>query len=206
MAETCSGFSGLCPADAFAEGTACDDGDPCTVGDLCHEKTCAGQVPAPGPVCRTAKRATLALSRPAKASRRTLTWRWTGAAAVGRADFGDPTTTTAVGFCLLSGTEPVARLAVAAGGHWKARKKTFAYRDRARAAAGVGQILLMSGAAGKAKIVVAAGGAGLDVPLPLTLPLTARLQRADGVACWESPLAVTKNDARRLKAHSPSAK
>ena len=200
VAETCSGFSAICPADGFADGTPCNDGDPCTVGDACGNNACAGQVPAPGSVCRAARRATLALSRPTNAKKRSLAWHWTADAAVDQVDFGDPTTSTPVGFCLLSGTQPVARFRLPAGAGWKAGKKNIVYRDPTRAIGGISQITLTPGAAGKAKIAVAASGAGLDITLPLALPVTARLQRGDSAACWESQLTVSKNDARRFKA------
>ena len=42
-AEVCSGSGGACPADALKpNGTACDDGNANTVGDLCTAGTCAG--------------------------------------------------------------------------------------------------------------------------------------------------------------------
>lgn len=197
------GFSAVCPADALADGTQCDDGDPCSTRDACVGGTCAGQVPAPGSVCRAARRATLAIDRPAKASKRKLSWRWRGDAAVARADFGDPSAGTALGFCLLSGVAPVARFVVPPGAYWKAQRKRVVYRDPAGSAAGVKRIGLEPGAAGKAQIAVEAGGTGLDVVLPLTAPVTARLQRLDGGTCWESPLTVTRNDARRVRARSP---
>ncbi len=43
VAETCTGASATCPADAKApDGTTCNDGSACTTGDACHSGTCTG--------------------------------------------------------------------------------------------------------------------------------------------------------------------
>jgi hypothetical protein len=47
LAERCTGSSATCPADVKATaGTACDDADPCSVGDRCDGTgLCAGAAP-----------------------------------------------------------------------------------------------------------------------------------------------------------------
>jgi hypothetical protein len=51
-AETCSGTSTACPADAMqADGTTCDDGDASTAGDVCLGGSCSGVDPCIGVVC-----------------------------------------------------------------------------------------------------------------------------------------------------------
>jgi hypothetical protein len=43
VAETCTGSSGKCPADAKqTNGTSCNDGHFCTVGDICTNGVCGG--------------------------------------------------------------------------------------------------------------------------------------------------------------------
>ncbi|MBN1769682.1 MAG: DUF1566 domain-containing protein [Deltaproteobacteria bacterium] len=50
-AETCNGTATGCPADALeADGTACDDGNDCTVGEACATGVCTGGAP-PDEVC-----------------------------------------------------------------------------------------------------------------------------------------------------------
>jgi RHS repeat-associated protein len=45
VAETCTGSSAACPADAFKpNGTSCDDGKSCTTGDVCTSGVCGGTV------------------------------------------------------------------------------------------------------------------------------------------------------------------
>ena len=41
--EACNPENGDCEVGAFAEGTKCDDGDPCTVDGICTGGKCAGE-------------------------------------------------------------------------------------------------------------------------------------------------------------------
>ncbi|RYZ34700.1 MAG: hypothetical protein EOO71_38185, partial [Myxococcaceae bacterium] len=51
----CKPTTGLCEPGELPQGTACDDGNPCTLGDACSAGACAGterQCPAVTAVCR----------------------------------------------------------------------------------------------------------------------------------------------------------
>jgi hypothetical protein len=53
VAETCTGLAAACPADEKQpNGTVCDDGNACTIGDTCQAGSCAAGAPigAPGEV------------------------------------------------------------------------------------------------------------------------------------------------------------
>jgi cysteine-rich repeat protein len=44
VAEACNGVSPACPSDGFAvNGTPCDDGNACTLGDICEGGSCGGE-------------------------------------------------------------------------------------------------------------------------------------------------------------------
>jgi hypothetical protein len=42
---TCDPSTGICSNPAKDDGTACDDKNPCTLGETCHEGTCSGATP-----------------------------------------------------------------------------------------------------------------------------------------------------------------
>jgi hypothetical protein len=45
-AEACTGSTADCPPDALQDdGTPCNDGDRCTIGDMCQAGTCVGTTP-----------------------------------------------------------------------------------------------------------------------------------------------------------------
>jgi len=142
-----------------------------------------------------------------------LTWRWTEGEATARSDFGDPTTSAPMAFCVFdeSGTAP--RVAFASETRtgrcgrrpcWRSdTATTYEYKDAAASANGLDAIFLKSGKDGKARITVDAHGADLDLPpLPAALPLRVQLQAPNG-ACWEASYVdqtTKRNDAKRLKA------
>ena len=69
---------------------------------------------------------------------------------------------------------------------------------------GVQKVQTRAGHAAQAKIAFKGRGGRLDVqPLAMTGPVTVRLERSDGGACWESVYSVpTANDAVQFKAKS----
>ena len=52
VAESCTGTSGICPADAKEpNGTSCDDGEFCTLGEQCTSGACGGGTANPDQTC-----------------------------------------------------------------------------------------------------------------------------------------------------------
>jgi hypothetical protein len=142
-----------------------------------------------------------------------LVWKWVKGDATAPIDFGDPINATGYTLCLydtIGGTPTLALTAsVPAGGScdgkpcWSVIDSGFKYKDPSAANAGIKNVLLKSGAAGKAKIVVKGKDANLDTPsLPLAqdAQIVVQLKNQAGV-CWEarySPPA-TKNEAGQFK-------
>ena len=189
----------------------CSCANPCEICSAelgCHVPDVAG--------CATAlpRKATLVLKNDPSPTRDQLTWKWKGAAEVGRGDFGDPTTSAAYALCVIdrpAGT-PDAKLdaSVVAGGDcggrpcWRTVKGGFRYADSSAAQHGIRAIQLKSGDAGRAKASVKAKGPNLAMPaLGLSTPVTARLVRIGTPACWEASFgAPSRNDAALFKARS----
>jgi len=189
----------------------CTCANPCEVCDAqtgCHAPDAAtcGQA--------LARRAALTLRDDPNAVRDRLTWKWKSAAAVARADFGDPTATDAYALCVLDRTGGVDTLrlvaSVPAGGLcagkacWTATSTGFRYADRNAASDGIRTIRLQAGVAGRARASVKAKGPNLGMPpLGLTAPVTARLVRIGGGACWEARFsAPARSDAAAFSAKS----
>jgi hypothetical protein len=138
-----------------------------------------------------------------------LLWKWTHGAATTRADFGDPTTTTAYDLCAYDGAGAlVASFAAPAAGTcreracWKGNRAGFRYVDKDLSPTGLRQIVLKAGAAGKAQIVVKGQGGALGLPaLPLShLPVTVQLVSTDA-ACFEARYTTTlRNGTERFDA------
>jgi hypothetical protein len=173
--------------------------------------------PAPASGCRppvAAGKAMLQVTDKTPDAKDRLLWKWQQGAATAVADFGDPTTTTTYGLCIYDGAGALAsETAIPAGGTcnaksprpcWRAARSGYRYVDRDLTPAGVQQLLLRAGPAGKAQVVVKGKGALLDAPaLPVqTLPLRVQLVNALG-ECWEATYSTTlRNQADRLKARS----
>src|SRR5205823_539575 len=51
-AGTCDPATGACSNPSVADGTACDDGDPNTISDICVQGVCQGKDLCKGVVCQ----------------------------------------------------------------------------------------------------------------------------------------------------------
>ncbi len=223
VAETCDGVGDACPADVKADnGTSCG-GDACSGGGVCQDGVCDGSGPISCGACETCDPVEGCVAAPRVActlpteSRKAqfqvkdspkgeasdqVIWKWVKGGATTAADFGSPTTTDGMDFCVfdrsggtpallyrarvlpdrICGTKPC----------WIANgAKGFKYVDKLGTPEGINQITLTAGAAGKAKILVKGKGLnlsnhpfGLPAP-PLMLPLTVQLQSGNG-NCWEA--------------------
>ena len=143
-----------------------------------------------------------------------IKWRWKSSATVAKSDFGDPTNSTALTLCVIDrqGGTPDRRLSVtmAAGGTcdgvpcWTETDSGFKLKDMGVPPAPHWHVLLKAGEAGKGKIIVKRQKASIGTPgLPFTTPVTVRLLRSDGPACWEANFGtVKKNDLEQFKAKS----
>ena len=143
-----------------------------------------------------------------------LAWRWIGASAVVRSDFGDPTDATDLTLCVLDGSGALKLAATTPANPcapnelcWHATSDAYAYSGVGHVSgclAGLKRIGLRPGAAGKARIRTQGGVCGLGVPSPpLTSPVVVRLQRGDGPNCWEATFSnPSVNDEKRFTARS----
>ena len=143
-----------------------------------------------------------------------LAWRWIGASAVVRSDFGDPTDATDLTLCVLDGSGALKLAATTPANPcapnelcWHATSDAYAYSGVGHVSGcldGLTRIGLRPGAAGKARIRTQGGVCGLGVPSPpLTSPVVVRLQRGDGPNCWEATFSnPSVNDEKRFTARS----
>ena len=154
VAETCTGTSPTCPADAYEpDDTVCDDDDACTSGDMCTAGICAG-VAVACPACQTCEsglgcvaaprdlcldpvepfKALLLLKHNTNDSRDKLIWKWIKGEETVLEDFGDPLTRDDYTLCIYEtvGEQPSVLLSATApaGGQcagrdcWKALSTT----------------------------------------------------------------------------------
>jgi len=217
-----------CSTACEATTSACDDGDVCTLGEMCSAGTCGGgtrRICEPCEVCEPitgcmlptapsciAGDAFLLLKNGGSPERDTLRIKWKSNTPLALTDFGDPTTTTDVALCVIDGTgETAARKLGLTAPHdgdcegvpcWERSAVAYRYRDGAREAGGLRRLLLKSGKAGK--ITARASGVTLGLP-PLSLmpPVTVRVQRSDAPMCWEATFSNPKaNDAMVFRGRS----
>jgi len=143
----------------------------------------------------------------------TLLWKWTGAVATAKADFGDPVTTTNYQLCLYdrTGGTPTLRLGAAAptGGTcgarpcWTGVATGFLYVDPALTPDGLATISLRAAGTSGAKLSIQGKGTNLPLSgLPLTPPVTVQLSAGSGL-CWDAVYsAPIVNNAGSFKAKS----
>ena len=173
-----------------------DPADPASV----PSSGCSG---TPQPGCRAAGRGVLQIK--ADPGHERLKWKWLKGAATDTAALGNPVTSTAYALCIYAGTanSSVLQAQIAAGGNWKATSSGFKYKDVTLAAAGIQQIVLRTGEAGRAKVTVKGLGSNLPVALPpqgLDLPVRVQLQNTLG-ECWDASYpSASSNDGSQFKA------
>jgi hypothetical protein len=164
----------------------------------------ATPTPAGTPVCGVAplggcrlpsigQKASFALKDKTPSTKDQLQWKWIKGAVTLKADFGDPTTTTAYQLCVYDNGGLVLSAAIPPGGTcgtkpcWREKPKGFDYKNKLATPKGVTQIKLQEGViAGKAQIQVKGKGDLLEDPtLPFVQPVTVQLFNTDG-ECWEA--------------------
>ncbi len=164
-------------------------------------------------VCRTpilSGKAQVALTDKSPDDKDQLQWKWANGADTPLASFGNPVLSGAYELCLYDGNGLLTTLVVPPAGMcagkacWTAKPTGFTYKDKAGSAAGITQIALKAGPAGKAKIQVK--GKGLNLPMPslvgLASPLTVELRSATANSCWSARYTfppVVKNDGVQFK-------
>jgi outer membrane protein assembly factor BamB len=206
--------SGCCGPDcaaAIPDGTACDDFDACSIGDVCTDATCRGTAPLPCAPCGTcnsrngcvpdiayecegptATNAAMVVIEQDARGRRRLAWQMRSGPATAVTDFGNPIDTTDYAVCAYANGKLLARAVAPAGpcgaGRrcWKRTRRGFAYRNP-RAPDGISKLSLRAGAAGRTRLRVSARGPHLLAPaLPVEeAGVLVQLRRGDdGAACW----------------------
>lgn len=217
--DCCSSACGLEPS-----GMPCDDGDACTVNDVCAQGACTGTTLDCGD-CSACDHMTGCVAAAADGCRQPLvpsrsrlvfrdasdqvSWTWRTGQATTLADFGDPRALDDYALCVFGGearSTVLVRATAPAGGVCSGRPcwmpigdKRFRYRD-SFARGGLRSIGLTAGSDGRARIKLAGDGVNLDAsPLPFTLPLTVQLRAGNGT-CWETyyPAANVTQDAQGL--------
>jgi hypothetical protein len=134
-----------------------------------------------------------------------MKWTWRGAP-VDPADLGDPTAATGYALCVLdqSGGTPTLRLgSPMLRTDWAAGPTGWAFAGAADNDFPFRRAKLQVGGSGKGKFTVNARGEYLEPSLPLAAPVTVRLVRDDGDACWEATYTTpARNDGERFAATS----
>jgi hypothetical protein len=229
VADNCTGTGPACPADDFEpDGTACDDGNACVVGEECTGGVCGGGVGevctacetcVPGTGCEEVPRTDCFLATEPLRSKLLVKdttpdtvdkviWKWIKGAEVTTADFGDPLATDDYAFCLYDSTGIVMQASIPAGGTcgtkpcWKALNgKGFKYVDKEATPDGISKLLLKAGTTGLSKVILKGKGANLAMPImPFSLNVQAEV-RGNGM-CWSTihtATGTTRNDAGQFK-------
>ena len=198
-------------------GSACDDGNPCTNADACAAGACAGTA-APAAGCRAAQAATVQLRNFTPDKKDVLAWHWKKGAATSAAELGTPTTTaTGYALCVYDTTAgvPALRLGASIPGGGLCRTKAcwkvlssgaVKYADRDGSAHGVTALLFKPGAAPSLALEGKGGNLGLPpFPLAQQSAVTLQLKRTDAPLCWESVFTApaTRNDGGQFKDKLP---
>jgi cysteine-rich repeat protein len=227
--DVCNGF-GLCTHPTAPNGTSCEDGNRCTTGDACVAGACQSGSPVRCGPCLTCDassgacvppgglgcaaplpgRATIALRDSRNSLADKLVWKWRGASELDKGTLGSPTTSTGFTLCVydrnglrLSASAPAGGLCA---GHpcWRELPAGYRYSDPEGTPDGLQKLQTRGGPAGQSKIAVKGRGALLDMPpLGFEAPVTVRLRRSDGGACWESGFSTPSvSDVIQFKAKS----
>jgi cysteine-rich repeat protein len=211
--ETCDG-AGTCLAGTPLD---CDDGEPCTQ-DLCDPILGCMSTSGPAPVCLFSLKGKISVKDDAgNNAKDVLKWKWLKGEETLLSDFGSPTASTEYVLCVYDETASVPSLAttipIPAGVNWFIKgSKGFKYKDKTAANAGVKNITLKSGDAGKAKIVMTAKGTMLPTPPPVganvyfSQDTTVTVQMLNDLGmCWsvEFDVPAKKNDGVRFQDKLP---
>ena len=188
-------------------GSACtDDGDLCTI-DRCDGAGICVSAPPTG--CKTALKSILLIKDNADNAKDKLVFKWLKGQQTNQSDFGNPVSSTNYKLCVYTNGLGTSLLKAAVGFDsvkWKpVSDKGYKYKDPGGSAAGVTNVLLKGGAAGKSKGLVKGKGANLPDPTlgSLPLPVTVQLVNSGTNVCLQSTFVsgdIKKNDAAQFKA------
>jgi cysteine-rich repeat protein len=201
-----------------ADGSTCDDADPCTTADVCTGGGCGG-LEEPEPLCKTALGGQLQVkdrtldATPDKGNQ--LSWHWKKGADTTGAEIGNAlASATRYDLCVYdqsSGSSSLAaRLRIPGAGVcrgkpcWKSSGNgTFKYSDKDATPDGVTQASLRPGPAGKAQIQVKARGLSLIVstlPMAQSPAVVVQLHSSTGT-CWGQTYTAPagRNDGGQFK-------
>lgn len=127
-----------------------------------------------------------------------LKWKWKNGPQIDVQDFGDPRTTTSYNLCIYdqdaqspSGLRLMLEANVpSTNASWSPTSTGYKYRDPAFSVAGMQQIVLKSGGAGRGRITLKARGQNLSLAnLPASPPVIVQLKTSGG-ACWGANYAM----------------
>jgi hypothetical protein len=160
-----------------------DDGAPATLFVPIDVQLTSLCPPAPLAGCRAASGSSLAIT---ETRRRTLKWKWTGAA-TSAAEFGDPTADTRYALCVYDAAgRALATTALPSATRWRqSASGDLRFTDGTGQPGGITKIKLHPGPSGRARLQVLAKSAALpSASLPLDLPVTVQAVRSGGGPCW----------------------
>lgn len=177
-----------------------DDGAPATLFVPVSVQLTSLCPPTPAAGCRAATASSLAITETGK---RTLKWKWAGAA-TSLAELGDPTDDTRYALCVYdAGGRALATTALPSPNKWRQTGGgDFRYSDGAGQPGGIVRAKLHPGAAGRARIQMLAKGSALpSADLPLDLPVTVQAIRSGVGPCWSATFASSQlNSETRFRA------
>ncbi|MDX2166670.1 MAG: hypothetical protein SF182_06385, partial [Deltaproteobacteria bacterium] len=193
--DTCDG-SGLCETNHEPAATVCSDGNACTSADACDGSgICDGGAPtvcAPCELCDNvggctpaiqltcepgaADKSLLVVTNSATNTSDRIVFKFKGANAIAKSDFGDPSLNSNYQLCiyddkaspgspqtLVYATSAPAAGTCPTGDCWRELSSGFLYRDSALTPDGAERVLLKAGAAGRGRILFKAKGAALGL-------------------------------------------
>src|SRR5262249_36609284 len=126
-----------------------------------------------------------------------IVWRWRGAVAVDKGALGFPGSFTGYALCVFDRTGLKLSASAPAGGLcggrpcWHELPSGYRYADVDGTPDGIQHLQMHAGPPGQSRLMLRGRGPLLAMPSSLGLapPVTVRLQRTDGAACWQSVYA-----------------
>lgn len=160
--------------------------------------------PAPAAGCRTSTKSLLIVKDNASDDTKDkIIWKWIKGASTTQSEFGNPTSTSATGFCIYENGALIANAVVPPDlSKWQTiSTKGYKYKDSAGAASSITKVLLKGSSAGKSKVLVKGKGMNLPDPNPaLTLPVKVQVVSGDSGICFEAEFtSASKNEAGSFK-------
>jgi cysteine-rich repeat protein len=178
--DTCQ--AGTCQTGP-PSGAACDDGNPCTESDTCVGTTCSGSSPLSS--CIAPDIPGRALVQLDDKDTDAVLWRWIRGTTLKQA-FGDPTFDTPYTLCIDDAADGnLMSLFVPPVAGWRETSSGFTYASAALTPDGVRRIVLKAGS-GSARIIVRGRGPLLGMTGLTALDLPVTVQLTNGTTCWEA--------------------